>query len=65
MCFCFAKMYTLGMNLRTGVTSTVFRKALRLSSTSKRSSSVGEVVNLMAVDIQRFMDLMPYLSMMW
>ncbi len=34
-------------------------------STSKRGSSVGEVVNLMAVDIQRFMDLMPFLNMIW
>ncbi len=36
-----------------------------LFSTSKRASSVGEIVNLMAVDIQRFMDLMPFLNMIW
>lgn len=42
-----------------------FMQTLRLSSSSKRSSTVGEIVNLMSVDAQRFMDLTTYLHMIW
>ena len=30
-----------------------------------KESTVGEVTNLMSVDVQRFMDLVPYLNMIW
>lgn len=38
---------------------------LILSNTAKRSSTVGEIVNLMSVDAQRFMDLMTYVHTVW
>ena len=38
---------------------------LRLSSSARRTSTVGEIVNLMAVDAQRFMDLMTYIHTIW
>jgi len=38
---------------------------LRLSSAARRTSTVGEIVNLMAVDAQRFMDLMTYIHTIW
>ncbi len=59
------RMYTVSMNLRTALSSAVYRKALRMSNSAKRVSTVGEIVNLMAVDVQRFMDLVPYLNMLW
>ena len=59
------KMYSVSMNLRTAVTSAIYRKSLKMSGAAKRVSTVGEIVNLMAVDIQRFMDLVPYLNMLW
>ena len=40
-------------------------QTLRLSNSAKRSSTVGEIVNLMSVDAQRFMDLTTYLHMIW
>jgi hypothetical protein len=40
-------------------------KALVLSNTARQSTTSGEIVNLMAVDAQRFMDLMSYLHMIW
>ncbi|XP_062618110.1 multidrug resistance-associated protein 1-like isoform X2 [Saccostrea cucullata] len=55
----------LGMRIRTSVTCLVYRKMLRLSNASKRSSTVGEIVNLMSVDAQRFMDLMTYIHTIW
>ena len=42
-----------------------YTQALRMSTKARRTSTVGEIVNLMSVDAQMFMDLMPYLHMIW
>ncbi|CAK8671759.1 unnamed protein product [Clavelina lepadiformis] len=57
--------FTVGMRLRSGVIAAVYRKALTLSSAARKHSTVGEVVNLMSVDAQRFMDLMSYVNILW
>ncbi len=36
-----------------------------MSSKARQNSTVGEIVNLMSVDAQRFQDLTPYLHMLW
>lgn len=40
-------------------------QSLRLSSKSRQTSTTGEIVNLMSVDAQRFMDMMPYVQVVW
>ena len=40
-------------------------QALRISSAARKDSTVGEIVNLMSVDAQRFMDLTTYLNMLF
>lgn len=40
-------------------------QALVISSAARRTSTVGEMVNLMSVDTQRFMDLVTYINMIW
>ena len=40
-------------------------QALKLSNAAKRSSTVGEIVNLMAVDSQRFGDLIHRVQIIW
>ena len=40
-------------------------QTLRLSNSAKKTSTVGEIVNLMSVDAQRFMDLTTYLHVIW
>ena len=40
-------------------------QSLRLSNKARRTSTVGEIVNLMSVDAQRLMDLMPYVNNLW
>ncbi|XP_068192205.1 multidrug resistance-associated protein 1 isoform X2 [Antennarius striatus] len=57
--------FTSGMRLRTAIIGAVYRKALVISSEARRTSTVGEIVNLMSVDAQRFMDLLTYLNMTW
>lgn len=38
---------------------------MRLSNSARKASTVGEIVNLMSVDAQKIMDLLPYLHMVW
>ncbi|GAV03418.1 hypothetical protein RvY_13844 [Ramazzottius varieornatus] len=54
-----------GMHVRAAVMAAVYRKALRITAAAKRSSTVGEIVNLMSVDSQRFMDLMAFIHILW
>ncbi|GAV06013.1 hypothetical protein RvY_16055 [Ramazzottius varieornatus] len=55
----------IGMHVRGSVVAEVYRKALLITSEAKRSSNVGEIVNLMSVDAQRFMDFMAYIHVLW
>ncbi|XP_072298433.1 multidrug resistance-associated protein 1 [Eucyclogobius newberryi] len=57
--------FVSGMRVRTAIIGAVYRKALVISNAARRSSTVGEIVNLMSVDAQRFMDLIAYINMLW
>ncbi|CAL8118382.1 unnamed protein product [Orchesella dallaii] len=59
------RMYLVGMKVRTALISAIYRKALLLSNAAKRESSTGEIVNLMSVDVQKIMDLIPFVNMVW
>lgn len=59
------RMYLTAMRVRTALISAIYRKALLLSNAAKRESSTGEIVNLMSVDVQKIMDLIPFVNMMW
>ncbi|KAF3854047.1 hypothetical protein F7725_014735 [Dissostichus mawsoni] len=61
----FQYCFITGMNVRTAVIGAIYRKSLVITNAAKRSSTVGEVVNLMSVDAQRFMDLTTFLNMLW
>lgn len=61
----FQRMFLVGLRIRTAIIGAVYKKALILSNTSRKESTVGEIVNLMAVDAQRFMDLTAYINMLW
>ncbi|XP_071329266.1 ATP-binding cassette sub-family C member 3 isoform X2 [Trachinotus anak] len=61
----FQYCFVTGMNVRTAVIGALYRKALVITNAAKRSSTVGEIVNLMSVDAQRFMDLTTFLNMLW
>ncbi|NXH09840.1 MRP3 protein, partial [Bucco capensis] len=61
----FQYCFVTGMRLRTGITGMIYRKSLVITNSAKRSSTVGEIVNLMSVDAQRFTDLMTFLNMLW
>lgn len=53
------------MRIRTALIAAIYRKALRMSNAAKKESTVGEIVNLMSVDAQKFIDLTAYINMIW
>ncbi|XP_076227008.1 multidrug-Resistance like Protein 1 isoform X3 [Nomia melanderi] len=61
----FHRMFLLGLRIRTALIAAIYRKALRMSNAARKESTVGEIVNLMSVDAQRFMDLTAYINMLW
>ncbi|XP_076239794.1 multidrug-Resistance like Protein 1 isoform X1 [Calliopsis andreniformis] len=61
----FHRMFLVGLRVRTALTAAIYQKALRLSNSVRKESTLGEIVNLMSVDAQRFMDLTAYINMIW
>ncbi|XP_006003002.2 multidrug resistance-associated protein 1 [Latimeria chalumnae] len=55
----------IGMRLKTALTGLIYRKILVMTSGAKKTSTVGEVVNLVSVDIQKLMDLIIYFNGVW
>uniref|UniRef100_A0A8C4XUZ6 ABC-type glutathione-S-conjugate transporter n=1 Tax=Falco tinnunculus TaxID=100819 RepID=A0A8C4XUZ6_FALTI len=55
----------LGLRLKTAVTGLVYRKILVMSNASRKTATVGEIVNLVSVDVQKLMDLIIYFNGTW
>lgn len=49
--------HLVGMRIRTALISTIYKKSLRMSIAARKEFTVGEIVNLMSVDAQRFKDV--------
>lgn len=61
----FQLCFELGMNLRTSLMAAIYKKALKVSNITRKESTVGETVNLMSVDAQRFMDFTVFMHQLW
>ncbi|XP_077258461.1 multidrug-Resistance like Protein 1 isoform X5 [Temnothorax americanus] len=61
----FHRMFLVGLRIRTSLIAAIYRKALRLSNAARKETTLGEIVNLMSVDAQRFMDVTAYINMIW
>lgn len=57
--------YMVGFRIRTALISWIYRKALTISSVAKKDTTVGEIINLMAVDSMRFIEMVQYAHMVW
>ena len=61
----FQRMFLIAMKIKSSMINLIYRKSLRLSSGAKRERNTGEIVNLLSVDSQRFMEVLPYLNLFW
>lgn len=59
------RLSVVALRIRTAIIGVVYRKALILSNSAKKETATGEIVNLMAVDAQCFMDLLIYVNSIW
>lgn len=57
--------YRVGLRLRSSVVTSVYQKALTISTASLNRKSSGEITNLMSVDSTRLQELTPYLHAVW
>ena len=60
----FHLVYRCGIHARVAVSAAVYEKALRLPS-SEKSSSVGELTNLMMVDATKIESFVPQIHVLW
>ncbi|CAI4229334.1 unnamed protein product [Auanema sp. JU1783] len=61
----FYLMYRVGTRVQTCLTAAVYKKTLRLSNAARRERTVGEIVNLMSIDIDRFQQISPQTMQYW
>lgn len=61
----FTIMFRTGVRLQSVLTTAVFHKTLKLSSSARRGKTVGEIVNLMAIDVERFQMLANQCQQYW
>ncbi|KAM5328261.1 ATP-binding cassette sub-family C member 6 isoform 4-T4 [Glossophaga mutica] len=59
------RLKVLQIRLRTAITGLVYRKVLALSSGSKKTTAVGDVVNLVSVDVPRLTENILNLNGLW
>ncbi|XP_066908740.1 multidrug resistance-associated protein 1 isoform X2 [Halyomorpha halys] len=51
-----------GLRIRTALISTIYRKSLQLSNAARKETTLGKIVNLMAVDSQSIMGSLTYIN---
>ncbi|KAM9612284.1 ATP-binding cassette sub-family C member 2 isoform 1-T4 [Morphnus guianensis] len=61
----FSLCFQLGINVRASLIAAIYKKALTMSSATRKESTVGETVNLMSADAQRFMDMANFVHQLW
>ncbi|XP_061173578.1 ATP-binding cassette sub-family C member 10-like [Saccostrea echinata] len=58
-------MQVVGLKIRCSVITTVYKKALRISSVSSSKFSTGEIVNFMSTDTDRVVNFCPSFHAFW
>ncbi|CAG9761169.1 unnamed protein product [Ceutorhynchus assimilis] len=59
------RFFIVGLHVRTILTSAIYRKSLRISNAARKDKTVGEIVNLMSNDAQKFQELVIFVNMLW
>uniref|UniRef100_A0A8R1E0R9 Uncharacterized protein n=1 Tax=Caenorhabditis japonica TaxID=281687 RepID=A0A8R1E0R9_CAEJA len=61
----FITMNRVGSKIQTMLSCAVYEKAILLSNTARRDRTVGEMVNLLSIDVDRFRLITPQLQQYW
>jgi ABC-type multidrug transport system fused ATPase/permease subunit len=61
----FQRVFETGMRIKSGLTATIYSKAMKLSNEGRATKSTGDIVNYMAVDVQRLQDLTQFGQQLW
>uniref|UniRef100_A0A8B9G511 Canalicular multispecific organic anion transporter 1 n=1 Tax=Amazona collaria TaxID=241587 RepID=A0A8B9G511_9PSIT len=61
----FTLCFKLGTQVRASLIAAIYKKSLTMSSATRKESTVGETVNLMSADAQRFMDMANFIHQLW
>uniref|UniRef100_A0A8C5TS46 Canalicular multispecific organic anion transporter 1 n=1 Tax=Malurus cyaneus samueli TaxID=2593467 RepID=A0A8C5TS46_9PASS len=61
----FSLCFQLGINVRASLIAAIYKKSLTMSGATRKESTVGETVNLMSADAQRFMDMANFVHQLW
>ncbi|VDP52506.1 unnamed protein product [Schistosoma curassoni] len=61
----FYSCLSLGISVRSALTSAIYRKSLRLSSEARSQYTTGELINLLSVDVNRIKELFMFSFLVW
>jgi ABC-type multidrug transport system fused ATPase/permease subunit len=61
----FFRCYRVGLKIRTAVLLAIYQKSLTIDSTYYQKHPIGQVTNLMSVDVQRLQDVVTQLHAIW
>jgi ATP-binding cassette subfamily C (CFTR/MRP) protein 1 len=61
----FQRAFETGMRIKSALTASIYIKSMKLSNEGRAAKSTGDIVNYMAVDVQRLQDLTQYGQQLW
>nr|CTP81282.1 BMA-MRP-7 [Brugia malayi] len=61
----FYLMMRVGTKIQSTLIAAIYRKTLRLSNSARRARTVGEIVNLMAIDVESFQSITAHVQQFW
>ena len=61
----FGKQLNTSLKVRAGLTSVIYRKALRLKNSVRKERTVGEIVNLMSTDTEKIREVLMWSDIFW
>ena len=61
----FYSVFSIGFRVKTSLQSTIYRKAMVIGNADRKRTTVGEMVNLMSVDADRFQLVMSMIHLIW
>lgn len=59
------RMQCISARIKTTLIGAIYRKSMLLANSSKKNYTTGEIVNMMAVDAQRFVEFVMFVNYLW